>query len=64
MVHNISLSRCSITSSYNRSTFRLPKLQAHYEIQNQSTFVMVQLRLEQDIIVIDRALDAKATQIA
>ena len=35
------------------STFRRPKLQEHYEIQNQSKFVMVQLRLEEVIVVMD-----------
>ncbi len=62
MVHNISVKMQYYI--FLQSTFRLPKLQAHYEIQNQSKFVMVQLRLEQDIVVIYRALDAKATQIA
>ena len=40
-------------------TFRRPNLQAHCEIQKQSKFV----RLEQVIVVIDQALQTKATEI-
>ena len=41
-----------------QSTFRRPKLQERYEIQNQSNFVMVRLRLEQVVVVMDQALYA------
>ena len=41
------------------STFRRSKLQEHYQIQNQSNFGMVQLRLEQVIVVMDQALYTK-----
>ena len=41
------------------STFRRPKLQEHYEIQNQSKFVMVQLQLEEVIVVMDQGLYAE-----
>ena len=37
---------------------RRPKLQERYEIQNQSKFVMVRLRLEQVVVVMDQALYA------
>ena len=40
------------------STFRRPKLQEHYEIQ-KSKFVMVQLRLEEVIVVMDQGVYAK-----
>ena len=41
------------------STFRRPKLQEHYEIQNQFKFVMMQLQLEEVIVVMDQALYAE-----
>ena len=47
-----------------QSTFLRAKLQEHYEIINQSKFVMEQLRLEQVIVIMDQALYANATEIA
>ena len=43
-----------------QSTSRRPKLQYNYEIQHQSNVVMMQLRLEQVIVVMDQAMHAKA----
>ena len=45
------------------STFRRPKLQEHYEMQNQSKFAMVQLRLEEVIVVMDQTLYAKLHRV-
>ena len=65
---NIYIKRISLSVKMQyyislHSTFRRPKLQEHYEIQNQSKFVMVQLRLEEFSVVMDQTLYAKLDRL-